>query len=331
MNSKGITPQVLNWIFVLIAGGIILLFFFRVILIQTEIATREVTAEVTKGMEAVLVGRGTATGTDVEIKIPDKTFTFECEEPCNPFTGCQSFLQVEGGSAIDTRTQPIFNTRKMEANKMYAFVRPWSIPFSVTNFLYLAHPQEKIIFDCTVGDVSKCNSVYNLIPQRIKDRKIVVNAPEESNAKYVEHVKFVTGGCTDNSDGDKGICINTVTNTINFYPENIALPYFKDELILGAIFTEDAGTYSCNLKKSIYKMNNVQYVLEQKRSNVLAIQVPGLQPDSTCIANYRRIDKELPAYAVDFENFNGTSLNVNATRLEQFNRVLQRNSCPSLY
>jgi len=315
MNRKGITATIFNWIFVIIAGGVILLFFFKLIAVQTQISERESTSKILKDMQSVISARITGTGGDAEFLIPDKEFIFECKEPCNRATGCDSFITIEGSPPVFTRTQVIFTSKKIRARKLFTFARSWDVPFQVTNFLYITSPGEKIVFPPNCNTNTFCRRIFESIPKRIRDAEIVV---QDTGFVY-EDAKYITFGTCPIDPSRKEICFKN--NQVHFFPDFIPHDYFLDESILGAIFSEDSSIYECNMNKAFFQLQNSIQVMEGKRNEMFDFY------NSRGDVNCRNAMDNLDLDSLNLQYPDESTLD----SIERTNDRLRRFSCSSLY
>lgn len=332
-NKKGMTSTVFNWVFIAIAGALIMLFFFKIITTQTEISENEITARIVKDMEDILVGKAVSTDSASEVKISEKDFEFKCEEPCNELTGCNSWLGIKKAqNKIELNTQPVFTIENLRSDKIYAFTQGWDVPFHTTNFLYIAIPGEKIIFPTDCDLIPLCNKVFTLIPQKLKDARIVIQSDYIEQTKYKKYVEF---GAFSGFIRKNEIVIDEANGQIHFYEKGIKQSeeyYFLEESIIGAIFTQDHKTYSCNMKKAFYKLKNLATVLEGKRG-YFETYYTGLG-NGNCVSSFLDIKPILPFFDVNYESLDAvkiTDLKTKKQELIEKNNQLRRFSCSSQY
>ncbi len=323
--KKGLTPGVFNWIFVMIAGAVILLFFVKIISLQTAITEREIGATVLSDTQTILAGRATAEDTQAIIQIPNKPFEFVCQEPCNAQTGCDSWFGMPGGDlSIQTPLQPIFSPEKIETSELYAFVLGWNVPFHVSNFLILAQPGMKISFPIDCDTSSLCSEVYGLIPTPVKDRRIVtldgfINNPNVRNIEF-------SSTCTQ----PHSYCIDESRQEITF-PDGRVTTYYDAKTIVAALFAEDSAAYECNMKKSFFRLNRVVSVYDDKRERLLRPHVKkGWGHNPVCNQHYTLMEAQLQIIDDSF-GFDPFAFNQAVVSIIESNNIVRRNSCGSLY
>jgi len=324
--KKGITAGVFNWIFVMIAGAVILLFFVKIISVQTAITEREIGATVLSDTQTILSGRATTEDSQAIIEIPDKAFEFICQEPCNLQTGCDSWFGIPGGDLrIQTPLQPIFSTRKIETSRLYAFVLGWDVPFHTSNFLILAQPGMKIAFPGPVacsGD-ELCSEVLGLIPTPLKDARIVLN-DGPINHPAVRNINF-TPGCIA-SESKNIYCVREATREITF-PNGRTHNYYMPQALVGAIFSEDSFAYECNMKKAFFRLNRVVEVYEDKR--IRLADDWGSNP--SCLVQYLAMSSNLTQIGEDYRTNTPFNFESAMDNIVNSNNLIRRNSCGSVY
>jgi len=263
-NKKGMSTSVMNWIFVTIAGAVILIFIFKIIHAQGQITELEASSNLLEDLGGVLVGRSVSENSFSEIKIPsDKIFIFKCDGFCNKNVGCRSYVTTASkGKRIDTSVRPIFSPEKIKfTNKIYSFVYSWKIPFNVVNFVYLSYPGEQIVLDCRSN--SKCDDIKSKIPEKLFRAKIVVDISKEStHFKFKKHIYFKSDtecntliNSVSSSDKKHMVCVGDSRIFFEDKGDKKSYYYLTDEEILAAMFTEDSKTYECNMRKAEYKYN----------------------------------------------------------------------------
>jgi len=332
LNKKGMTSTVFNWVFIAIAGALIILFFFKIIATQIEISENEITSQIIKDMENILVGKSVSTDSASEIRISEKDFEFQCQEPCNELTGCNSWLGIKKAeNKIELNTQPVFTIKNLRSSKIYAFAQGWDVPFHTTNFLYIAIPGEKIIFPTNCNSKPLCNKIFTLIPQKLKDAKIVIKEDYPGPTKFKKYVEFDTP--SNDRTRKNEIVIIEATGKIHFYENGIKKAeeyYFLEEAIIGAIFTQDHATYTCNMKKAFYKLKNMAKVLEGKRMYFEHYYAH----HSNCLSSFLGVQPLLKTFDITYESLNDakiTELRTKKQELEEKNNQLRRFSCSSQY
>jgi hypothetical protein len=158
MKSKRgqITVQ-FNWIFVLVVGAIILLFFVGIINTQRELSQKKIAAVVLNDLEAIATGAEVSKGTAQLIDIPNLDIEFDCTDDCL----CQYIIHDLPNQFKD---KIIFAPNLVHGRKMVAWTKDWSMPFRVTNYLYLTSPEVRYIFLKNAGSEPDADEIWGDLP-----------------------------------------------------------------------------------------------------------------------------------------------------------------------
>ena len=90
IDNKGFALQ-FHWLFILIAGGIILVFFFSVAGKQKALSDEKLSLSLVQSMDAIFEMAGAGEGTSQVIPLPKNGLGFSCTGTCDCF--------VQSGSA----------------------------------------------------------------------------------------------------------------------------------------------------------------------------------------------------------------------------------------
>ena len=164
-NKKGVIELQFNWIFILIAGAVILIFFGYLVTTIRGTAEEKTSTTVLSNLETILTGAGVSTGTINFIKLPKS----EVEISCERFSIGDLRRTIE--------SDVIFAPRKIKGRDLMTWTLEWAVPYRVNNFLYLTSPQVRyvLVFDGTFGSNSESLML-----------KINESLPEEINKEIVK-------------------------------------------------------------------------------------------------------------------------------------------------
>lgn len=328
---KGSSPTILNWIFVLLAGGSILLFTFKALAIQAEITTIEVQADLTDSMQSLVISREVGAKADVDRQIPEVPFVFTCNEPCSPSLGCDSSIQILGSASfLETTTEPIFSPALVQSPRLLAFTLPYDVPFRGANMVLLTTPQNHYQFPnqttCTLD--ATCSQVYSLIPSRLKAQLIVTRGASPS--PMARNVTFQATNLTCANSRDE-LCIVPSENKLYFANESgitgeqTGYEWAFPEDIVAAVFADNPEAYECGMKKVYYKVKSTAQILEQKRS-ILQQQFAG-----NCRYGYNKSKEPLENLTKWYDERDAQQMITSSRQLEVQNAYLQRNTCTQIY
>ena len=303
-----------NWIFVLIVGGLILLFFLGVVRTQKKLSDTKISATISTDLRAILSGVEVSTQTAALIDIPKTEIDFNCEG-------------YSVGGLAGMRPTASFSPNVIKGNRLMSWAVPWSVPYRIMNFVYLTTPEVRyIIVDDNDGDSeSLADKLEAVLPQKIieeedNDRimmnKELITSAEVSSItdknNYKVRVVFFTDTLNDlQSDstpnelkyleGDLTAINVKVTSggvdgygQITFYKQDggnfgyaktTALDSTTDYLglqsLIAAVFAEDIESYNCNMQRAFKKFEFMTGIYESRTT-----ELKDNPPDLTCVSAY---------------------------------------------
>ncbi len=320
-SKKGVVEAQLTWVFILIVGTIILLFFIGIAQKQRQIAEMKSSANILQQLDGILTGAEVSSGTSFLIKIPK----VEIELDCNSFS--------IGGLTKSLKTRIVFSPDLISGRQLIIYNLDWSVPYRVSNFLYLSSPEVRYVL---VGGAEELNES---LPEFMN--KEIVSSIDNLTDKNNYKVKFVffdytpsgTEGITNLKTKDvTAISIDTAKGldaygTIEFYQVEdgqwsigTETDYLKKESVVGAIFAENIDQYECAMKKASKKLKIVTSI-HKTRATTLS---NNYDPGSTC---YTLLNQALNLLREDAGLEDTSSL----VGLVSINRQLQLLGCPTIY
>jgi hypothetical protein len=285
-QKKGAIEISFNWIFVMIAGAVILLFFISLVNTQREKSEINIALTIKTELKSILTGASLSEARQLSIDLPKVNIKFICEfDDCDNFDtsdnpGCYSQYEI-GGTGVNEQTpsQILFAPSQILGKRILTWTLPWNVPFYVTNLLYITGTNVKYIF---VNDGDESINLYNNF---LKDANKVLLSPAEleyEDSEGNENFKFIftnidpsTVTISDEildatfSKNINAIKVNTVSKTIDFY--NItngffilkgSTKYLTSAEIWATIFSDDLDFYSCNMQKAFNRYHLIAKVFE---------------------------------------------------------------------
>lgn len=335
-----------TWIFALIAGAVILLFFFTLIKqvgVGSELA---LCSDVARDLDAVFVGAGTSIGTTNNLSLPGLDITFDCTGYSLP--KCSSSY----GGAI------VFSPERLEGSAVVSHAAGLDIPYRVAPLLYLSSPDYRYIFLDDTGimralaaampkpllvetlGLSAAPSLTDLNNPAV--RVVVSQGPAqftldlgELNA-LKEGVVSVVGISQENTNAPVTVTFFTkVEGTATSYvpvPEK-TFKLVSQSLVLGAVLSGDALLFECTLAKALERS---LYVTEAVLSRTMELkQSLRLSPSCRSLSQYPSAVAELTAMRNDLltyiESGSPGELSTRGRDLGGYNDALRLYSCPTLY
>lgn len=262
MKKKGQLEIGFNWIYILIAGAVILMFFIGIVIKQKVVSEEKLSAEVLQRIEGIFTGAGVSPKTTDDPEVPLMTLRFVCDEE----TGYSDYSI--GGTSIKSETawQPIFASEKVTGRRLYTWTLEWNFPFKVINYLFISSPGIKYyLFSNEYLFPDFFNVEY-------------VDSYNEIEYHGEDYVKLVFDGDLPNNGGipftsalrdvpdNKVSAVAFIGPAIVFYEKEddrfkkigesplIGSMTNQNPNAYGAIFASDWQSYNCNLKKAMTRL-----------------------------------------------------------------------------
>jgi hypothetical protein len=363
-NKKAMIEIQFNWIFILIVGVLILLFFIGLTNWYKENEMRENANDVKFMLQTVMTGASINTRTASEIEIPRIEMEFFCDSDECGREGCSSeFSFSKTGISQDTSMDIVFSPKKIESDFMYVWSLDWNVPFKTTNFLYLSSPAIKYYLvydkdDVTGKSKKLAEDVFSKMSENTFIKIKLIEDAEFVNVKYnneylVRLIRFYEGTNSPISasssmlkekkwdvvyiTGDEisGTVQYSKWNEINEQNRemdaNKKTDYVGLPSLIGAIFAEDYDHYLCNMKKAFTKfktVNEIYSIRSKKLSNTYV-------GDNLCEFYYgASLQSHFAGIEISLSDLNSVNLGLLLTSIdgiESINIDTVLKSCPRIY
>ena len=336
-SKKGVIEIQFNWIFVLIAGFVIITIFTTIIVKQRDISEKSKNAMVINHLDAILSGSEVSTGTVNVVKLLETKIEFA----------------PKGYSVGDVSKQfnalNVFTPSVLEGTNIITMTLEWSVPYRATNFVYLTNNKIRYVF---VGDpnINFNENIFDSIPEEINKEDFIYPEASSIRNKDDDAVRIIFFDNGVNEDDPIPALLNNMkeetitalkitgdenTGTLKFFEvENGKFKsagdsyYIKEETLLGAIFTDDIEIYNAVMENAFKKLNIVSEVYEDK-----VLDLKDETSLSRCGYNEDPIEKIIIA-SEEFEpsvTIDKDTITDSAKNLEEQNKNLLRKSCPLIY
>jgi hypothetical protein len=347
LNSKKAQDMEFNYIYLMIVGGLILLFTITVSQATRSQTQKSTSLDALKSFDNTVSYMQNSNGVEGSVPLSGLTVQFDYQKDyCNFYTIRNSGL--EGNSVKDN---PFFAPNYID-NRMMLYSLPWEIPFSSSYFLYATSPKIAYVFITTGND--DINELYNIMPNVTKTR--VVDSADFKNQNY-DKVRFITKDTyfpnTNNFDSsmlilkDKDITLVKLDfpnnraqflvkngNSFTSNGGNNGETYFIDQVTaLASIYSDTPESYECNLMKAVLRLNMQTSLLLDK------IDVIQTTYDPRCHSvDSRYSDAKIDLLLIQ-STTNVNAINSNMMRqlssaailLSTSNQDISREGCPSIY
>ncbi len=350
MSKKAALSIQFNWIFILIAGGMILFFFFGIISRQREASDESIDRAMLDYFENILSGTNVKIGT-----VENYTLGRSSLELSSDFYGFQR-------SQRDIRNKIVFGPNLVKGNRMIIYTDYWSLPYKIDYFVYITSNEVRYIFVEEDHNTAEIRRIIAIMPdfvniETIRDFRLSgISDNNHYKVKFIfvnsnlniQNLDFSQSGIVRRDFSAVNVIVSSGIDIDNFgqvqfykkerttlREEGTRMPFLKKETLRGAIFAEDSEFYSKSLQKALNKLDMMSEIY---RHNALELegyaQGNVLLRSYGCLTIYGEIldsigkiiqnNKELNLH--NFENLYNEN-----KKIEDSNKRLMLASCPILF
>jgi hypothetical protein len=269
MNKEGQLSTVFNWMYVAIAGGVILLFFVYIIVGQTSSSEQKLSLDLVQEVKKIFIGAGISERTTNIIplnNLAEEVFYFECEEGVSRF-GLKKGLVTE-----EDNINPIFSPDEIKSTELYLWSLPYNLPYKVTNLLFVSSAHNKYYYDEVSDELS-----FNFI----NSTKKVFNIEQltdlvEKGSNYQARIIYFKGiGPVPEKlkeFGEKLTAVEVTESNVKYYynskgswkemgnVEIISINNKQPAALYAAIFSANPQMYQCNMMKAFKRLQYVNQI-----------------------------------------------------------------------
>jgi hypothetical protein len=336
-----------HWIFVLVAGTVILGFFFSVVYKQKDITEQKVSYRLITDLEAIISSAAQAKDTVQAIELPNTRIVVECSDECS----CEMSI---GGVPRDFEDTVLFSPKTLEGNSIIFWTQDWNVPYRAANFLYLSTDKTKFYLVTDNPEQQIVKFVKDRLPDEINYEIISSSAVSSLTNKNFVKVKFVFfDGSPSSVDIDEFSDANpsavSIQGTdITFYErsskrkdvfdESFTASFDQEEMLFGAIFADDFNNYACSTKTAFKKLHYVAEVYDERTKELAKKNLTGCNYDNNNLEKIKTSAKnvykgEIGKKASSSKDWNTKIPGIadDIRDVEEQNKALLRKSCPTIY
>ena len=324
-----------NWIYIALVGVIILAIFINIASGVRKSSKTQLEIDAINYFDEIFTSVQASENTENSITLPGLELEVKTDrDSCNSYTISGSNL---GGRS--TEFTPLFSPEIIK-KRILSYSLGWDMPFRVNYFLYLTSP------DVAYVSVGK-NEIE--LPEHITYEEI--NDVEEYTNENYYMVKFFSFSkdprkyFLDRSVTELGnnkvsaLYIDEGKKSIVFYEKDRdelikagETFYFDETTLKAAIYSENLGSYECNMLKAIKRLNKFSIILRQridliKESDLMPLcsksyyeQADRLLMDLEAASKTEKLTKEI----VD-------KISSIKQQLQKLNTDINKRSCPTVY
>jgi len=333
LSRKGEVEIEFNWIMVIVAGSLILMFFFGIVTWAKKGSEQGNSVRMANYLDSLLTGASVTKQSVNTLDFPFEEIRVSCDN-----------FQIDK-SQRPVRNKILFSPLRIEKGDLVTFSYDWNAPFRVVNFLYLSSPQIRYIF---YGDES--DDTFKFLRENFPSQ-----LSPEFNPSYISNdnsynVRFVyvNPSSFDPAPGYLGQFKDMAASdvsavavygehdgafAVNFFrktnPGVLPVSYagmtssrgFGEASLFGAIFT-DAENFDCAMTKTMSRLEKIKKTYALRSSELSAYYQTD---DPLC--------EQLHSNAVAMLNQVTTigTLPLFTQQMQTVNSNLQKNSCAMVY
>jgi len=338
--KSGMVEVQLNWIFVLIAGAIILAVFFTFAQKQKDAAQIEVANTIIQDVETMITSAGATKGAARKITIPDIPIDLTCSEECSCTFSVLSLSR-------NFQEKVIFGPPRIEGTELLMWALPWEAPFRVTNLIFLSSPRVPvyIVYDTDPISQQLMEAMKKEIPKSFETRFIKQQSVQGIRNQNYHHAIFVYLNIQPNFSLHESFSETTIQavaiqegneqGSATFYTRGIGqkafekgktIPYLGTAGRYAAIFAQSDTMFACQMQK-VYKRYHYMTQMYQKRTQQL--------PSALCEKGYQGAENIfaslVPIIAQLQEEGSIADTYQYLAELQAYNEDLLIQACPLLY
>lgn len=272
--AQGQIQVTFHWIYLMIAGALILLFFVGIIVKQQHVAEEQLAGEVVGLLDSIFTGAGVSEKTKNVIDtsgLADFRIDFSCAHGVSTFA-------LEGRSvAADNAIDPFFAPTYIQSPKVLTWSLPYNYPYKITDVLIVTAPTIKYYFwggssavtsfsaemenFASVGILVDVGDYQRIQPENYKHIRII----DDGNIHEGMAVPAALRGLSDEQlsavvvaypfvsyfqkEGNSWKALGTI--------EVLTLGGERDALLYGALVAGSPEMVQCNLQKVYTRMGFV--------------------------------------------------------------------------
>ncbi len=338
-NKKGFEIQ-FNWLFVMVAGAAILIFFAAVLIKQKNFAESSSDSDTIRTMSALIAGASSS----AESSRPNEMPNLDIQLECNKITS--------GKSSRIFEKLVLFSPSRIKDDQIITQSISFNVPYRTTNLLMASSPKIRYII---IGEENPARYAVNLLPPNINKEQYCQSCDENYDPAFIRNlnnykVRFVVFDgdmpvipmslrpMPDNDVTAVQIIGDTKNGLVEFYEKNsdawesLGKSSFIGSSILGAVYSDSLANYECSMQNVFSRLSLVSQIYLARTKSLVASGDDEKQ--KTCNGIYSGSQAIISKIIGASQNFNDVSTNIiadSADELKIKNKRAQLESCVMVY
>lgn len=311
-----------NWIFVVVAGAVILLFFAWFIVRYIDLQNTRLDYKVARNIDSTLLSLKASS----QFKpLEDFGESFDFEFLCDG-------ISVNKRESIKIYDKIIFSSKNIiDARSLNVWTYGFDAGFFVDNFVYLIDTRQKYVLVYN-NNKDFVEEFYDVLPLGLQGQFLVTDFPgavlvRSPKKRFVLFFEPSSGQLRElKSLGSVVFIEPKKVGEITFYNKNTleVSSFFGDALVYGGIFSDGFEGYECSRKKAMDKLGTISNIYYTKSKNLAKIQTNPL-------CNYNTIGNLLSGFASSTKLDNMDFIYKSLELVVSENRKLYELSCEGVF
>ena len=136
LNKKAAIEIQFNWIFVAIAGFVIFLFIIGIAVKNARDSEQKLSQDLISQIVASIKGKQQLSDAFTSIDIPKTNIQFSCDKDTD-----LAYIRIAQSQRQNLPVEIIFAPSSLDTDKLLLSTEDFSIPFTVTRFIYITSPE----------------------------------------------------------------------------------------------------------------------------------------------------------------------------------------------
>lgn len=331
-NKKAFEIQ-FNWIFILVAGAAILLFFTAVVVKQKSISDASTKAVVLKSIDAIITGASLVADATKPESIPSSKIDVECNR-----------VSV-GGVSKSYQNLILFSPGSIVGNEFRWQTLAFSAPYRATNLLFMTSDKLRYVL---IGDSSLAKEINKSLPSDMK-KEFYQSIPSAFANSNNYKVRFIAFGSMIGFPGvlqkmpDSDVTAIRIAGDIekgsveffqkegNAWASKGTMPYIGKASLMGAVYADRIETYECNMQNVFSRLRIISSIYLQRTESLRSSLSGGQTQCSQFYSNALTQLNRIYASSLAFSTANVNSISDAAGLLSSENTNARIYSCALIY
>ncbi|MBI2657827.1 hypothetical protein HYX08_03995 [Candidatus Woesearchaeota archaeon] len=331
MNKKGFEVQ-FNWLFVLVAGAAILLFFTVVVAKQKSVSETSTKAAVLKSIEAIITGAGISSDTINTVNIPESDIDVGCGR-----------ISI-GGVSKQYQSLILFAPGSIRGSRITTQTLSFNAPYRATNLLYATSTGARYII---IGNTNLAREINKTLPAELNKEFYQTAAPIVNANNYkVRIVAFEEmiplpsslGKMRDEDVTSLRVIGDAEKGAVEFYQKNGnswlsrgSSIYIGRNSLVAAVYSDTLEAYECSMQNAFLKLNLVTKIYAERTKKLVQSGTSSRQVQCNQFYNSALTQLNRILAAPDFNKENADIISESAKILAGENKNAQIYSCTLIY